>query len=149
VNRLYFLIRFLNNLFDYKLINTLQTWWNVFQILLIVPDAESASRHAIQVANALKKGGIFVVGHVFRGSADEDASRDDGQCPAVSAMASWTTLLVDKLRVKAFADLTVAPTMRMGVRQLVSCCSLSNLIVLLLKSLFCYLLGLLILFPIC
>jgi len=90
------------------------------QILLAVADSEAISQHAILVTNALKKGGIFVVGHVFRGSGSVD-DEEDGQkerCVSVAAIPAWTELLVDKLKVKAFVELTVAPNMRAGIRQL-------------------------------
>ena len=67
----------------------------------------------IRFVNDLKKGGLFVLGHVFQ--ADYDTFEQD---PVESGVTSWLAF-VDYLRIKAFVELTVAKTVREGLRQLV------------------------------
>ncbi len=84
------------------------------QILLLVRDP-SASRAAISFGNNLKKGGLFVIGHIFRG--DVNSLREGEVCPTIRAPQPWMDF-IDSLDVKAFPDLTVAPTLRAGIQQL-------------------------------
>ncbi len=84
------------------------------QILLLVRDPR-ASRSAISFGNNLKKGGLFIIGHIFKG--DVNNLRDGEVCPTVKGPKDWMDF-IDSLDVKAFADLTVAPTLRAGVQQL-------------------------------
>ncbi len=67
----------------------------------------------IDFVNTLKKGGLYVIGHVEQGHFEE---LDHDPCAA--AYGGWLSL-VDHLKVKAFIELTVAPTFRQGVQQLV------------------------------
>ncbi len=68
------------------------------QILLLVRDP-SSSGAAIAVGNSLKKGGLFVIGHVFRGSSESLSPGGEKECPTLTASQQWLGL-IDKLGVK-------------------------------------------------
>ena len=67
----------------------------------------------IDFVNTLKKGGLYVIGHVDVGQI-EALSSD----PCARSHSAWLSL-VDHLKIKAFIELTVAPTLREGIHQLV------------------------------
>ncbi|XP_067879843.1 solute carrier family 12 member 9 isoform X2 [Heterodontus francisci] len=81
------------------------------QILLMVANPRTSAR-LITFINDLKKGGLFVLGHVEIG--DLDTLPTD---PIQPQYNFWLSL-VDKLNVKAFVDLTLSPTVRQGVQHL-------------------------------
>ncbi|XP_077327046.1 solute carrier family 12 member 9 isoform X1 [Lithobates pipiens] len=81
------------------------------QILLMVSNPRT-SCHLIKFINDLKKGGLYILGHVETG--DLDALPSD----PVQAHYSFWLSLVDKLNVKAFVDLTLSPSVRHGTQQL-------------------------------
>uniref|UniRef100_A0A493TZ27 Solute carrier family 12 member 9 n=1 Tax=Anas platyrhynchos platyrhynchos TaxID=8840 RepID=A0A493TZ27_ANAPP len=81
------------------------------QMLLMVQNPRSSPR-LIDFVNDLKKSGLYVLGHVEL--QDLDALPSD---PLQPQQDSWLGL-VDKLNVKAFVSLTLAPSVRHGVRQL-------------------------------
>ncbi len=85
------------------------------QILLLVRDP-TVAENAIRLGNNLKKGGLYVLGHVFKGGIN--SLRDRETCPTLGAPQPWLDL-VDRLGVKAFHNLTVASSLRGGVQQLV------------------------------
>ncbi|EEH19185.2 hypothetical protein PABG_01504 [Paracoccidioides brasiliensis Pb03] len=82
------------------------------QILLFVNDFDSQYK-MIHFCNSLKKGGLFVLGHVIVAddfaSAVPDARREQ---------TSWTKF-IEYSRVKAFINISVAPTSEWGVRNIV------------------------------
>ncbi len=82
------------------------------QMLLLVNNPRTSCA-LIDFVNTLKKGGLYVIGHVQVGHMDQ---LDDD--PFSKTHSSWLSL-VDHLKVKAFVELTVAPTLREGVHQLV------------------------------
>nr|DBA29653.1 TPA: hypothetical protein GDO54_005719 [Pyxicephalus adspersus] len=81
------------------------------QILLMVSKPRT-SCHLIKFINDLKKGGLYILGHVETGDLDSLPS------DPVQAHYSFWLSLVDKLNVKAFVDLTLSPTVRQGIQQL-------------------------------
>ncbi|KAM5171171.1 solute carrier family 12 member 9 [Mantella aurantiaca] len=81
------------------------------QILLMVSNPRTSCQ-LIKFINDLKKGGLFILGHVETGDLDTLPS------DPVQAHYSFWLSLVDKLNVKAFVDLTLSPTVRHGTQQL-------------------------------
>ncbi|KAJ1858320.1 hypothetical protein LPJ73_001918, partial [Coemansia sp. RSA 2703] len=83
------------------------------QILLLVHNPRS-SLQLIRFCNALKKGGLYVIGHVIKGSG--------GFCELLREMQqqeeAWLRL-IDVLGVKAFLNLSVDEREESGVRGLV------------------------------
>ncbi|XP_075062275.1 solute carrier family 12 member 9 isoform X2 [Mixophyes fleayi] len=81
------------------------------QILLMVSNPRTSCQ-LIKFINDLKKGGLFVMGHVETGDLDTLPS------DPIQAHYSFWLSLVDKLNVKAFVDLTLCPSVRQGIQQL-------------------------------
>ncbi|XP_044750247.1 solute carrier family 12 member 9 [Coccinella septempunctata] len=81
------------------------------QILLLVNNPRT-SCPLIDFVNVLKKGGLYVLGHVIRG--DPNAAGSD---PTLESNSHWLNL-IDHLKVKAFVELTVANTIREGSKHL-------------------------------
>uniref|UniRef100_A0A673CH27 Solute carrier family 12 member 9 n=1 Tax=Sphaeramia orbicularis TaxID=375764 RepID=A0A673CH27_9TELE len=81
------------------------------QVLLMVANPRSSCQ-LILFVNQLKKGGLYVLGHVQLG--DLDALPSD---PVQQQYNFWLSL-VDKLGVKAFVDLTLSPSVRQGTQHL-------------------------------
>ncbi|PGH15669.1 hypothetical protein AJ79_02263 [Helicocarpus griseus UAMH5409] len=81
------------------------------QILLFVNDFDSQYK-MIHFCNSLKKGGLFVLGHVIVAddfaSAVPDARREQ---------ASWTKF-IEFSKVKAFINISIAPTAEWGIRNI-------------------------------
>jgi len=82
------------------------------QILLLVNDPRRQYK-LIQFCNSLKKGGLFVLGHVIVtqnfGEAVAEARRQQ---------QSWTKY-IDFSRIKAFVNVTISPAVEWGARNLV------------------------------
>ncbi|KAG9351576.1 hypothetical protein JZ751_022827 [Albula glossodonta] len=76
------------------------------QVLLMVANPRSSCQ-LITFVNQLKKGGLYVLGHVQLGDLD----------PVQPQYNFWLSL-VDKLGVKAFVDLTLSPSVRQGTQHL-------------------------------
>eukprot|EP00058_Branchiostoma_floridae_P006141 XP_002591629.1 hypothetical protein BRAFLDRAFT_114607 [Branchiostoma floridae] len=81
------------------------------QMLLLVNNPRSCCQ-IISFTNDLKKGGLFVVGHVEVGSLCEQPYD-----PMQRQTTFWMNL-VDNLKVKAFVELTLCPTVQLGVENL-------------------------------
>uniref|UniRef100_A0A8C7GU80 Solute carrier family 12 member 9 n=1 Tax=Oncorhynchus kisutch TaxID=8019 RepID=A0A8C7GU80_ONCKI len=81
------------------------------QVLLMVANPRSSCQ-LINFVNQLKKGGLFVLGHVKLGDLDTLPSD-----PVQQQYNFWLSL-VDKLGVKAFVDLTLSPSVRQGTQHL-------------------------------
>ncbi|KAG9462906.1 solute carrier family 12 member 9 isoform X2 [Eleutherodactylus coqui] len=81
------------------------------QILLMVSNPRTCCQ-LIKFINDLKKGGLYIMGHVETGDLDTLPS------DPVQAHYSFWLSLVDKLNVKAFVDLTLSPSVRLGTQQL-------------------------------
>ncbi|KAJ2305908.1 hypothetical protein IWW55_001702, partial [Coemansia sp. RSA 2706] len=80
------------------------------QILLLVHNPRS-SLQLIRFCNALKKGGLYVIGHVIKGDFHL-------MLPEFRLQEAAWLKLVDVLRVKAFVNLTVAPSDDQGARSI-------------------------------
>ncbi|MBN3318059.1 S12A9 protein, partial [Atractosteus spatula] len=81
------------------------------QVLLMVANPRSSCQ-LISFINDLKKGGLFILGHVQLGDLDTLPSD-----PIQPQYNFWLSL-VDKLGVKAFVDLTLSPSVRQGTQHL-------------------------------
>jgi potassium/chloride transporter 9 len=81
------------------------------QILLLVSNPRSSSQ-LIQFVNDMKKGGLYVVGNVILGNIEDGAAeRREKQ------MGSWISL-VARAKVKAFTEITIASSVRLGIQSL-------------------------------
>lgn len=81
------------------------------QVLLLVNSPRSACP-LIDFINDLKKGGLYVLGHVI--TSDPNA---EGPDPTLEKYPNWLNL-IDHLKVKAFVELTVAQHVRTGLQHL-------------------------------
>ncbi|XP_069572575.1 solute carrier family 12 member 9 isoform X1 [Brachyistius frenatus] len=81
------------------------------QVLLMVANPRSSCQLMLFV-NQLKKGGLYVLGHVQLGDLDTLPSD-----PVQQQYNFWLSL-VDKLGVKAFVDLTLSHSVRQGTQHL-------------------------------
>ncbi|OQV15326.1 Solute carrier family 12 member 9 [Hypsibius exemplaris] len=82
------------------------------QMLLLVSNMEGVE-NLVDFVNDLKKGGLYVIGHVQEGSFD--AFESD---PLADDHPRWLEY-IDRLKVKAFIELTMARTIREGIHHLV------------------------------
>nr|CAH7768397.1 unnamed protein product [Callosobruchus chinensis] len=95
------------------------------QVLLLVDSPRSACP-LIDFINDLKKGGLYVLGHVEIEEEDkmvdnvgEQAEQQELKAdPTITQTIHWLNL-VDHLKVKAFVELTVAKSVREGMQHLV------------------------------
>lgn len=84
------------------------------QILLLVSSPRSCCP-LIDFVNDMKKGGLYVLGHVKTGDFSEFESDND---PTVEEYGEWLAL-IDHMKVKAFAEITIARTIREGAQHLI------------------------------
>ncbi|KAI9826521.1 MAG: hypothetical protein M1826_006622 [Phylliscum demangeonii] len=82
------------------------------QILLLVNDP-SKQYDLVQFCNSMKKGALYVLGHVIVSEDFEDAA------PEVRRQQAAWTRYIDVTKVKAFLNVTVAPSLEWGVRNIV------------------------------
>ena len=82
------------------------------QMLLLVSSPRSCCP-LIHFVNDLKKGGLYVVGHVKVGEF-----KDNEVDPTVEEYSQWLSL-VDHMKVKAFIELTLSKTVREGIQHLI------------------------------
>jgi len=82
------------------------------QILLLVHNPRTSCA-LVDFVNSMKKGGLYVLGHVTLGDLAE--CEED---PINKEYSDWLGL-VDHLKVKAFVEVTMARSVRAGIEQLV------------------------------
>jgi len=68
--------------------------------------------------NDIKKSGLYVIGHVQRGSLDPVEGSSSVIDPLQQVYPYWLSL-VDYLKIKAFVELTLADNARHGIQQLI------------------------------
>ena len=83
------------------------------QILLLVKNPRTSCT-LIDFVNTMKKGGLFVLGHIHEENLDDTGMSD----PSLSNHEQWLSY-IDHLNVKAFVELTSAKYLRDGIRHLV------------------------------
>ncbi|KAI3378683.1 hypothetical protein SNEBB_005609 [Seison nebaliae] len=92
------------------------------QVLLCVSNPKSVYP-LISFVNALKKSGLFILGHVKEEDPNQiDYSTDDG---CLQELSAWQNL-VDMMQIKAFVSLTQSRTIREGIQQLTRICGLGG-----------------------
>jgi potassium/chloride transporter 9 len=91
------------------------------QILLLVNDPRKHIR-LVQFCNSLKKGGLYILGHVI---VTNDFNT--GVHEAKTQQAAWTQYISESSRIKAFMQLTMSPTIVWGVRNLILSSGLGGL----------------------
>ena len=82
------------------------------QVLLLVSNPRTCTP-LMEFINDVKKGGLYIVGHVNIGTLDSHQGD-----PAQTDYPQWLNL-VDYLKIKAFVEVTLAPTVREGMHHLV------------------------------
>lgn len=83
------------------------------QVILLINNPRRQTR-LIQFCNSLKKGGLYILGHVI---VTDDFSA--GVAEAKLQQAAWTNYISEYSRIKAFVQLTMSPTITWGVRNLI------------------------------
>lgn len=84
------------------------------QMLLLVASPRSCCP-LIDFVNDLKKGGLYVLGHVRVGDFSQFEHNND---PTIEEYSQWLSL-IDHMRVKAFAEITMAKSIREGIQHLI------------------------------
>ena len=82
------------------------------QILLMVSNPR-ANCELIDFVNDIKKGGLYVLGHVELGDLDEQSVD-----PCYVELSRWQSL-IDYLKIKAFVELTLSNSIRSGMHHLI------------------------------
>ncbi|KAL7937181.1 amino acid permease domain-containing protein [Trichoderma chlorosporum] len=83
------------------------------QIILLVNNPRRQAR-LIQFCNSLKKGSLYILGHVI---VTNDFST--GVHEAKLQQAAWTRYISEFSRIKAFVQLTMSPSINWGIRNLI------------------------------
>lgn len=91
------------------------------QIILLVNDPRKHIR-LVQFCNSLKKGGLYILGHVI---VTDDFSA--GVQEAKIQQAAWTHYISEFSRIKAFVQLAMSPSITWGVRNLILSSGLGGL----------------------
>nr|XP_029732626.1 solute carrier family 12 member 9-like isoform X2 [Aedes albopictus] len=84
------------------------------QMLLLVSSPRSCCP-LIHFVNDMKKGGLYVIGHVKVGEFSENDSSND---PTIEEYTQWLSL-IDHMKVKAFVELTLSKSVREGIQHLI------------------------------
>ena len=83
-------------------------------ILLVVPRPDPEALALVDFANNLKKGGVFIIGSVLLCDKD-DADAAAAMAPRVLKIRLRWLDLIKQMKVKAFSEVAIAPTVRQGV----------------------------------
>ncbi|KAI1104324.1 amino acid permease-domain-containing protein [Jackrogersella minutella] len=83
------------------------------QIILLINDPRHHTR-LIQFCNSLKKGSLYILGHVI---VTDDFN--SGVREAKLQQSAWTRYISEFSRIKAFVQLTMSPTIEWGIRNLI------------------------------
>ncbi|KAL2268596.1 hypothetical protein VTJ83DRAFT_3442 [Remersonia thermophila] len=83
------------------------------QVILLINNPRRQTR-LIQFCNSLKKGGLYILGHVI--VTDDFAA---GVSEAKLQQSAWTNYISEYSRIKAFVQLTMSPSITWGVRNLI------------------------------
>ncbi|OAA54295.1 k-cl co-transporter [Niveomyces insectorum RCEF 264] len=83
------------------------------QIILLANDPRRQTR-LIQFCNSMKKGGLYILGHVI---VTDDFTT--GVLEAKLQQAMWSEYITEYSRIKAFVQLTMSPSITWGVRNLI------------------------------
>uniref|UniRef100_U5ENZ6 Solute carrier family 12 member 9 n=1 Tax=Corethrella appendiculata TaxID=1370023 RepID=U5ENZ6_9DIPT len=83
------------------------------QMLLLVSSPRSCCP-LIHFVNDMKKGGLYVIGHVKVGDFSDESNSD----PTIEEYTQWLSL-IDHMKVKAFVELTLSKSVREGVQHLI------------------------------
>ncbi len=83
------------------------------QIILLINNPRRQTR-LIQFCNSMKKGALYILGHVI--VTDDFAT---GVREAKLQQAAWTNYISEYSRIKAFVQLTMSPSLTWGVRNLI------------------------------
>ena len=70
----------------------------------------------IDFVNDIKKSGLYIIGHVQRGSMDGKVVQ--ALDPLQQIYPYWLSL-VDYLKIKAFVELTLTENVRLGIQQVI------------------------------
>ena len=82
------------------------------QILMLVVNPRS-SFNAVQFANQMKKGGLFVLGHVV-------TSEVSAKSKALLTHQTYGWHALDRVaKIKAFVECTISPSIRLGIQSLI------------------------------
>ena len=100
------------------------------QILLLVSNPR-ASVQQIQFMNQMKKSGLFILGHVLKGSMEDDVLVGNYH----TTYQAWLKL-VDLAKVKAFVEVTISPSMSHAIATPIQVCLFVDLFVCLFVCLF-------------
>uniref|UniRef100_A0A1I8EK93 Solute carrier family 12 member 9 n=1 Tax=Wuchereria bancrofti TaxID=6293 RepID=A0A1I8EK93_WUCBA len=87
------------------------------QILLLVSRPASVFP-LMDFINDLKKSGLYVIGHVQKGSMDDSSPNLDPLHEVASYVFPYWLSLIDYLKLKAFVELTISKSIREGIQQL-------------------------------
>ncbi|KAL5477211.1 hypothetical protein EMCRGX_G023970 [Ephydatia muelleri] len=90
------------------------------EVLLLVSNPRSAY-HLIEFTNDLKKGGLYVLGHVIAKPFNTEAAHQ-----YTTQLQTWLRF-VDVSNVKGFVELVISPSVRIGVQSLLATAGLGGM----------------------